>query len=225
MGALVTRISGKIGGQTLGTGPAGSYIKNTGTPRKSITLPQRSKMALMATTSQRWRELTQLQRDTFNAASPDYTYLNRVGETKNYSGYAIFCQLANNVINTFNEVHSPAIPIPLPRITFPHVTSFTVSGDHNSLRWAVNPTKAGFQYRLFMSIISSPGVSQGYRNKFNVRSLSFTSNGFINETIGSFYTHKFGSIPTSGRFFARLDIVHVGTGQILKGAASTSHTY
>ena len=80
LGGLVTAISGKIGGQTLGTSASGSYIKNSGTPRKTITILQRSKMAQMSVTSQKWRELTDMQRQIIDCLDTAPLHINQIAE-------------------------------------------------------------------------------------------------------------------------------------------------
>lgn len=225
LGSLVTRISGKVGGQSFGTGPAGSYIKNTGTPRKSITLSQHDKMSRMATTSQSWRELTQTQRDTFNAASPEYTYLNRVGETKNYSGYAIYTQLLNNLKD--NQTTDPPItvPVPLPRTTFVQPSSVSINLSPTQYRVGVNDAQPLMEYRLFISQTMSKGISQGYKNKFLIQTLSTAIPEDVSGEFTAEYIAKWGNIPSSGKMFWRLDVVDGYTGQSLKGIASGTASY
>lgn len=225
MGSLVTRISGKVGGQTFGTSSTGSYIRNTGTPRKAITLAQRSKMSLMSTTSQSWRALTQSQRNVFIAASPEYTYLNRVGETKNYSGYAIYNMLKNNVVNTFSESISPAIPVPLPRFSFTPLTSITFASYEGDLEINALSAQPGVSYRFFMTKILSAGISAGYKNKYYMHSDPTHMAGVLNINIYNPYFTKWGQPPATGVFYWKIDAVHLATGQILKGLHSGSEAY
>ena len=165
LGGLVTDISGKIGGQTLGTSASGSYIKNSGTPRKSITLSQQSQMQLMGTSAQSWRELTQAQRDVFNVASPEYPYLNRVGETKYYSGYAIYAKLRNNAILGGGV----DIPVPLPKFSFTPLVLEDSSPPNDEGFLQFNSGQANCMYNLFMTRISSVGVSNSYKNFYFIR--------------------------------------------------------
>lgn len=220
LGALVTQISGKIGGQTLGTGPSGHYIKNNGVPRKSITLYQRDKMSLMATTAQRWRSLTPSQRLTFNNASPEYTYLNRVGETKNYSGFAIFTQLANNVSNSLSPVSGPPVPIPLPRVSFTPLTGVAVTGSGPLMEWHGSNSVVGITYRIFVTKVQSRGVSGRYKNFFFIGQVQSSGTSYVDFQFGDDYILKYGAMPASGKLFWRIDAVSNSTGQSLKGLHS-----
>lgn len=216
LGSLVTRISGKIGGQTFGTGPAGSYIRNTGTPRKSITLQQREKMSTMATTAQSWRELTQPQRDIFNSASSEYTYLNSVGETKNYSGYAIYGMLVNNGLN----VGFGSLPIPLPRFSFTGPITTSVTFIPTKFTFNLSNTQLQVKYRIFISRPASVGISGAYKNKFYIKDVTGSGGGVVTVDTKVSMETKWGAILTEGRFYYRIDAVSITTGQSLKGIAN-----
>ena len=221
LGGLVTDISGKIGGQTLGTSASGSYIKNSGTPRKSITNSQQSQMQLMGTTAQRWRSLTQAQRDAFNAASPDYPYLNRVGETKYYSGYAIFCQLANN--SQAADIYT--VPVPLPKFSFTPLTNVEFLLSYPDLEVNAEDAQNGVSYRFFMSRISSVGISNSYKNQFFIGKDDTHASGFLNIDLASPLYTKWGPLTSNGKFFWHFDAVHLSTGQVYKNINSGTYTY
>lgn len=221
MGGLVTRISGRIGGTTFGTSASGSYAKNTGTPRKSLTIAQKGKMALMGTSAQRWRGLTQSQRDAFNAASPDYPYLNRVGDTKFYSGYAIFTQLVNNLsLGQF-----AIVPVPLPKFTFTPLVFVNIDDFPYDMFIQLSDGQEDITYRYFMTRISSPGISNAYKNHFFMGSAITPDIGDVNIAWGAAYIAKYGNIPASGKFFWRIDAVQGSTGQIYKGLNSGVFEY
>lgn len=221
LGSMVTRISGKIGGQTFGTSAAGSYVKNSGTPRKSITIAQQGKMSLMGTTAQSWRELTQTQRDTFNAASPDYPYLNRVGETKFYSGYAIFGQLVNNLsLGQF-----AVTPIPLPKFSFTPLSDVNIDDMPDEQFFEASSGQTGITYRLFVTRSSSVGISNAYKNHFFMASGLPNMSGIVYFDWSAAYLEKWGQMPASGKFFWRVDAVQGSTGQIFKGINSGVISY
>ena len=211
LGGIVTAISGKMGGTSFGTSASGAYAKNSGTPRKTITVKQRKAMALMGTTAQQWRELTSAQRNTFNAASPDYPYLNRIGETKFYSGYAIFAQLKNNGIN----VAFSGLPIPLPRITFASIAGSQVFVDAGNLKAQIVNSEIGKIYQVFVSGFKSNGVSSAYKNQFFVGQVAGTG-GVASLTLTGGYIAKFGTIPSEGKLFYSFNAVDVSTGQSYK---------
>lgn len=196
LGSLVTRISGKIGGQTLGTSASGSYIKNSGTPRKAITLRQQTAMQRMATTAQSWRNLTEVQRQLFRSASSQYPYLNRVGETKYYSGYAIYTMLRNNLL----QLGINSQPIPLPRDTFAPIPGFQLIYDRGDLQTAATAAELDTDYRLFMSRPVSRGVTDSYINHFFLRVITGAGMGTVLNITEEVAT-RFGAVPLGSRVY------------------------
>ena len=215
LGSLVTRISGKIGGQTLGTSASGSYIKNSGTPRKAITLRQQTAMQRMATTAQSWRNLTETQRQLFRSASPQYPYLNRVGETKYYSGYAIYTMLRNNLL----QLGVNSTPIPLPKDTFAPIPEFVLRWARGELATDATSAELDTDYRLFMSRPVSRGVTDSYINHFFLRVITGADMGVI-QNLTEDVVERFGDIPIGSRFYWRVDGVNLTTGQSLENISS-----
>lgn len=211
LGALVTRISGKIGGQTLGTSFTGSYIKNSGTPRKSLTPLQRSKMTQMATTAQAWRQLTEGQRQLYRDASPQYPYINRVGETKFYSGFSIFTMLYNNL-----SIDSDVQYInPLPRFSFSTPSSWAMYESGGQIRLDMQGGQNEVLYRLFMSRPQSVGVTSSYKNQFFIKQYNKTQ---LQDEVNVLpdILAVFKLFPAGTKCFWRLDAVHTLSGQSLK---------
>lgn len=221
LGSMITRVSGKIGGQTFGTSASGSYVKNSGTPRKSITLAQQGKMSLMGTTAQSWRALTQAQRDVFNAASPDYPYLNRVGETKFYSGYAIFGQLVNNL--SLGQYANT--PVPLPKFSFEPPDEYNFDGFPLAPTFSASGAQIGINYRLFVSRVSSVGISNSYKNQFFMASATANGLGAVSLPFIDEFEAKWGAPPSAGKVFYRVDAIQPSTGQIFKNIVSGSLIY
>lgn len=216
LGGLVTAISGKVGGQTLGTSASGSYMKNSGTPRKSISLLQQQKMQRMATSAQAWRGLSDAQRLSFNVASPDYPYLNRVGETKFYSGYAIYTKLRNNLLN----VGSSNLPEALPLHSFIPFENVEVTEASEVLTIdATTSVDTSATYNLFCSRPSSRGITSSYKNQFYLVTLDYSQIAAGYDFTAEFVA-KFGPLQSSYKFFWRLDGIDLDSGQVLRNMAS-----
>lgn len=113
MGAIVTALSGKIGGQTIGIGQSGQYIKNTGSYiNQSTPKRKKSNAAIYAVTST-WRRLNAVDQSTWNALSPSLPYTNRVGNVEYYSGFNLFTQFNYNLnlIGAPNSTTAPAVSL------------------------------------------------------------------------------------------------------------------
>lgn len=92
LGSIVTGISGKLGGQTFGSGRSGAYVRNTGSIARSPSKLQMNRRVAMGEISQIWKTLTPSQRTAWNNGAAGLTYKNRLGEDKVPSGYQLFMQ-------------------------------------------------------------------------------------------------------------------------------------
>lgn len=220
LGGVVTQISGKVGGQTFGTGPAGSYMKNSGTPRKSITTLQLAKMSTAALTAQSWRALTQTVRNTYIAASPSYPYLNRVGETKFYSGYQIYCKLKGN--QEASSVLVTNAPLPIFSFTLPATTTLVYAV--GVLTLDSSSAQLGVVYRLFMSSPASIGISNSYRNQYFIVQVT-SSDLTTGKNVTVNFTDKFGAFTTGTKCYWSLNAVATASGQTLKKIVVGSITF
>src|SRR5690606_39978766 len=95
-------------------------------------------------------------------ASPDYLYLNIICEKKFYSCNAIFGKLINNLF----DAGGVAFPVPLPLFSFTPLTDVVVTGPAPFFNISANSAQANVLYRIFITKISSFGVSSGYKNFF-----------------------------------------------------------
>lgn len=90
-------IVGSAGASTYSRNRGGNYVK----PRKSSANPntsfQASIRAIVGGLPALWRSLSDSQRDGWNAQSPNFPYINKLGNTAYYSGYNLFCQANTNL--------------------------------------------------------------------------------------------------------------------------------
>lgn len=163
MGAIVTQVSGKVGGQTFGNGQAGQYLKNTGsyvnklTPLRSVS---NSKLASLANS---WRSLSSSDKSSWAAAAPNFPYVNRLGETKQYSGYNLYMKFNGNRA-IWGAAPVATAPVPFVFNEFA-IDEFSI--DNNSMYIALTFGYVGYTYVLFASNPSSAGSS------FNEKGLRF----------------------------------------------------
>jgi hypothetical protein len=121
LGGLVTKISGKVGGQILGTGTNGSYIKNNAYSQQRNTVRQSAQRTYIGQITQFWRTLTISQKDDWQDEVSNYPYENRVGDIVEYTGYQLYCFLnlnrqviglsRNDNVPTFVAVANPTYNI------------------------------------------------------------------------------------------------------------------
>lgn len=216
MGGIVSKISGKIGGQTFANNRAGSFLKNTGTYKKALTLQRSQALAKFTPNNQLWRSLTEPQRTSWNFGAQNFPYLNRLGETKYYSGYQL-CTMFNGNLAQFSPTPITVCPAP-----------YSVSGSFNvsiayiasELRWigdlGLDPN---LMYNLYMSPCISVGhtlPSMSFRYVRNGDS-TFWANTF---DITVYFEDKYGLVVSGTKIFWYLDGIHNTRGIRYKKLAS-----
>lgn len=173
LGALVTGISGKVGGQTFGIGKAGNYLKNTGSYINARTIKRvLSNINLQAVTSA-WRTLTVNERTAWNSAAPSFPYINRLGQVKVYSGFNLFGKFNSNLrlINQFLIDVPPAPTI----IILP--TAMVLTFDTNTYTVQLLGTNGSNRYAVYASAPQSVGQVS---NKLNYKLLSIQTAATLN---------------------------------------------
>lgn len=207
MGGIVSKISGKIGGQTFANNRAGSFLKNTGTYKKALTHHRSQALAKMTANNQKWRALTEIQRSSFNSGAVNFPYLNRLGQTKYYSGYQLFNMFSGNL----GLIGSSISFCPAP---------YTITGN---ITWEVQASMLAMQllsfgtpdpnlfYVLYMSPPVSPGrtlPSMSFRTIVVNNASWFQSDPFIT----TFYVNRYGQYQAGAKIFWYIDGIHATRG-------------
>ena len=88
--AIVDAISGKIQGTVFARNKGGAYARGRGVVTNPRSAAQMRVRSMFAAVSQAWRTLTQIQVQDWNTLASETTYQNRLGDSRNYTGKALF---------------------------------------------------------------------------------------------------------------------------------------
>lgn len=119
LGALVTQMSGKIGGQSISNRRGFTTIRNIVQTNKIPTAKQSKQRNISAQVSNQWQFLTSIQRIAWQAASVDYKYINRIGDEITRNGFQTFSFLNLNLkVIDVNQISDapPFVPVSEPKI-------------------------------------------------------------------------------------------------------------
>lgn len=157
--ALVTQISGSIGGMTGSHNKSGMYLRSRAIPTDPQTARQIALRDMMSMYSQMWSQtLTQAQRDGWNTYAANVQVLNPLGDSINISGQnhylranvsrsAASSQLAlTTPLTSIND--SPAI-FELPMLMPPTITDLEQDGEiafDDSAAWVDSAANALLMY-------------------------------------------------------------------------------
>lgn len=96
MTAIVDAISGKIQGTVFARNKGGAYARGRGVVTNPRTPEQMRVRSIFATVSASWRNLTEIQISDWNELASETTYQNRLGDSRNYTGKALYQKINQN---------------------------------------------------------------------------------------------------------------------------------
>jgi len=97
LGAIVTDISGKLGGHVFSKNRSGKYMRTKGVPTNPQTSAQMNIRGQFAAISSSWSELTELQRTSWRNAVDQFATTDVFGDIKNPTGKALYQRLNQNL--------------------------------------------------------------------------------------------------------------------------------
>ena len=131
LGTLVTDIRGAVGGTIFSRNRGGAYARKNTSPTNPMTSDQTTVRATMANVSAEWRNLTSAQKNAWNAAAPNFPYLDKFGDSREYSGQQLFLKM-NLMIFALDPAAtlttSPPAPQSLTAISQATITLTNVAG-------------------------------------------------------------------------------------------------
>lgn len=90
LSALISNISGSIGGVTFATGSNGLYVRSKSRGANRNTAIQQDRRYNLASYAANWRGLTDAERTSWIEAAYQFPYVDSLGVTKRYTGYQLY---------------------------------------------------------------------------------------------------------------------------------------
>ena len=97
--ALISEMRNKLNGSVFSRNRAGAYLRTKVTPINPRTSLQNAVRELLTSLSQNWRNLTEAQRDAWNAAVHNFQKTDIFGDMKTPSGINLYTKLNLNLAN------------------------------------------------------------------------------------------------------------------------------
>jgi len=194
--AIVDAISGKISGTVFARNKGGAYARGKGNPTNPQTEAQQAVRVIFTEIAQRWRSLVPSARAAWNAATNDYPYQNRLGNTRTLSGAGLHQKLNLNLAS----VNAAQLSVPLlPKaLNLPNAFSVAVNDTAGTaIVSATFSTPAGA--RTSFAIFATESSSAGRTNlKNRLRKIAVvTADGLDNLDLQAAYVAEFG-LPIVG---------------------------
>lgn len=212
---LVNDIRGSSGGNVFSRNRSGAYVRNRTTPLNPQTTAQGAARGLFANLAQAWRNLTVEQRAQWSAAVDEYPYLNKLGQTRTYSGQQLFMVLNRNLQSVDTaQINAPSAPAGVGTVASMTLTAVASTGVI-TVTPVINDEDGDTEY----SILASRPVSAGrnYIGRSALRSVDVSTEATLEagQDIGTEYASIFGDITgqAGSKIFVRVFGVNTVTGQ------------
>jgi len=216
-GAIVTDGRGKIGGHVLTKNRQGAAMRTKTTPINRRSTFQSSVRSILQNLSQAWRNITQSQRDAWNAAAQDVSRTNIFGNAYHPTGKNYF-QLVNTNLSLTGAVPVSAPPSPTPAVSLTAVvvntmstSSIVLAGDPDTV-----PADNAYMVEATRSLSAGKGVAGS-----EFRKIAIVDDGEdLSDNLFAAYSTKFGAPQSGKKIFFRVTPIQKISG--VRGGAVTA---
>lgn len=202
---------GKINGTVLSKNRGGAYARVKVTPSNPRSAAQQFVRSNLAFLAQKWKTLTQNERDAWTGAVSNYTRTDVFGDIKTPTGYNLFMRINTALRDASTQLF---FNIPAPSVDVVGVDEIIIgTGDlpgSYSMGVDFDPDAEGNGYLL---IDASPPLSQGvstagsrYKRISNEEVPDFSATLTVSGFNGK-YNSVYGSIPAGQKVFIRVTVM------------------
>lgn len=208
-GGGVSEIRGSIGGQVFAKNANGSYIRNRTAPVNPRTTRQVTVRNNLAGVANGWRDLDDAQRNSWIAATPNFPYTNREGQSKLYTGQQLYNTLNMSLVSIGQL---PIFNAPTPMSTFGAIGVVAMDASTPEVEVGVSvPPGVEWQVQAFSTGPVSPGVMRPNSRPFFLVG-TFSGSALTADLLAE-YTVRFGALVALQKVFWKFEAVSVTSGQ------------
>lgn len=211
-GMIVVDGRGKLGGQVFSKNRAGAIIRTKVTPANPQTTEQMNSRQLLATYSEKWRTLTQVERNAWNSAVDDFKKTNVFGDLKSPTGKNLYTALNINLSLVGGvELSNPPSPTAVPdsSVTITSLDFDAATDTFSLILDGLNQSTANVAL-VYATEPLSPGISY---MKGRFRLVDSDNHPAQPLNLSTIYASRFG-VPALGKKIAfRVELVNFLTGE------------
>lgn len=157
-GVAVGALSGSLGGSTFSHNKGGPYIRTRAIPTNPDSTTQLERRAALATTSTRWRNLTNAERDAWAEWSRQNPITNALGQSINKSGHQSYVGLNSRILLASGTIIDVPPIISAPTAFLSVVQDADVGTGDTDLTFSA-VLASGNQVELWGAVVNSAGIS------------------------------------------------------------------
>lgn len=191
-GIIVSEIRGKVSGNVFSKNKGGAIVRNRVTPINRRSESQSKTRQTLAALAASWRGLTQDQRNSWNAAAPNFPQSDNLGQTIFLSGEQLYIRCNTNLsLAGLSQIVNAPNPASFEVIGF---TSLTADASDGTISLAFTPNvPAGKTLMIRATAPHSAGISFVGQSKFRfIKGVAAAQTS--PQAIGSEYASVFGAI-------------------------------
>lgn len=195
-GIAITDGRGKAGGSVASRNTFGAYIRNKVTPVNVDTVAQQTVRAFFLLVSETWRTLTQVQRDAWITAAPDWAENDIFADSVAPTGFSLYMRLNLNLVNIgFAQITVPPAQIEVASLETLSLDADTGGGTMTAT-FTATPVPAD-QVLVFQSTAGQSAGKQFVKSEY--RKIDNIATGEASpQEVGPAYESVFGILPAVG---------------------------
>jgi len=228
----IANIRGSIAGNTYSANANGAYIRRRSKPTNPNTMSQQNVRQIFNSIAAAWRALTSGQQGSFITQAPNYPYQDRLGQTKQYTGFQLYMKLNSALLQngeaTINTAQPPAgtLAPALLNVDYSASTFTLTAGLYDSSGTEISTIPTGYA----VTIQATQGFGNGkYRPKQsdyrNIKVYPAGHNLSTPDNITAAYEAVFGTPATDSIVWFNMRVINTNTGELQTAIFSTNQVW
>lgn len=210
----------KLNGSVFARNRGGLYLRTKVTPLNPQTTAQTAARNRLTSFSQGWRSLTQTQRDAWNAAVSNFATTDVFGDLREPTGLQLYIRLNSNIdVAGGSAISTPPNPVGSDALTSLSLSADATLGTYD-ITFAPSPVPADHT----LVVESTPGLSAGINNATAEFRLIGTQAATTASPVDMFteQTAKFGALSVGLKYFIRVKLIRLTTGEVSQALVADS---
>ena len=212
--AIVDNISGKLNGTVFAKNKGGNYMRSKSKPSNPKTAAQMAVRAQFGAISSAWKNLTESARSAWRESASNFPYINRLGDSKILSGFALHQQLNSNLV-LIGESALTFPPEPKSPVSFTTVNVNAILAEGDVDQMEINAVITAVDANSKTLIYATPPLSAGienFENKLRLIGTALASSFDEGLDVNSMYEAVFGRLPVGAKVGVRVQNVSSESG-------------
>ena len=214
--AIVSDIKGTAGGNVFASNKGGNYLRRYKKPTNRNSEKQQVVRSAFGAMTGLWRQLTELQRSSWNEGAVNFPMMNKLGEAKVLSGQQLFNKLNNNLVQAGQATLSTCpIPQSFPSVEFTNVQNITTGNVLNFTLLTDGGVNVPNGFVLVVSATASlsAGINSPQKGLFKNIALADSGDSIEDYEISTPYNNNFGALITGDTIFIGAYLVNTISGE------------